>query len=113
MPGRPCLRCWFITDAVLAKEQEEAPPRYDRNPDAAGDPQVVSMNGVLASEACNAALDSVTAYSGGRRGGKMWQYEGRAGQLEQHDLPSRRSGCAGCAQEGHGDPVPIRPLDDR
>ncbi len=79
---------------------------------AAGDPQVVSMNGVLASEACNAALDLVTAYSGGRRGGKMWQYEGRAGQLEQHDLPSRRSGCAGCAQEGHGDPVPIRPLDD-
>jgi hypothetical protein len=71
VPGRPCLRCWFITDAVLAKEQEEAPPRYDRNPDAAGDPQVVSMNGVLASEACNAALDVVTAYSGGRRGGKM------------------------------------------
>src|SRR5262249_22748601 len=57
MPGLPCMRCWFLTDALLAREEREHPAGYDRNPDAPGDPQVVSMNGTLASEACNCVLD--------------------------------------------------------
>lgn len=104
LPGRPCLRCWFLTDAVLDRERRERPPGYDRNPDAPGEPQVVSMNGTLASEACNCVLDLITGYSGGRRGAKVWQYEGRTGQLEQADLPTSRANCPACAEEGHGDP---------
>jgi len=104
LPGEPCLRCYFLTDALLEWERRERPPGYDQNPDAAGDPQVVSMNGVLASEACNCVLDLITGYSGGERGARHWQYDGRSGQLERTDLPSRRQGCPACAQEGHGDP---------
>jgi molybdopterin/thiamine biosynthesis adenylyltransferase len=103
LPGEPCLRCFFLTDALLEWEREHRPPGYDQNPDAAGDPQVVSMNGVLASEACNCVLDLITGYSGGERGARQWQYGGRSGQLERTDLPSRWPGCPACAQEGHGD----------
>jgi len=104
LPGRPCLRCWFITDSVLAKERRERPPGYDRNPDAPGDPQVVSMNGTLASEASNCVLDLITAYSGGRRGAKIWQYDGRTGTLTQADVPTARPDCPACAEGGFGDP---------
>jgi molybdopterin/thiamine biosynthesis adenylyltransferase len=104
LPGEPCLRCFFLTDSVLAWEREHRPPGYDQNPDAPGDPQVVSMNGVLASEACNTVLDLITGYSGGRRGARQWQYDGRTGALEPTDLPSRRPGCPGCAEQGLGDP---------
>jgi molybdopterin/thiamine biosynthesis adenylyltransferase len=104
LPGKPCMRCFFITDAVLARERAERPPGYDENPDAPGEPQVVSMNGVLASEACNCVLDLITGYSGGRRGARQWQYDGRTGHLEPFDLPSARHGCPACAEEGHGDP---------
>jgi molybdopterin/thiamine biosynthesis adenylyltransferase len=109
LPGHPCMRCWFLTDALLAREQHEHPAGYDRNPDAPGDPQVVSLNGVLASEACNCVLDILTGYSGGRRGAKIWQYEGRSGQLEQCALPSHRPHCPACVEEGRGDPPPIPP----
>jgi molybdopterin-synthase adenylyltransferase len=105
LPGHPCMRCWFLTDRALAREKKEQPPGYDSNPNAPGDPQVVSMNGVLASEACNSVLDLITGYSGGRRGAKIWQYEGRSGQLEQCDLPSRRADCPACAEEAYGDPA--------
>ena len=105
LPGNPCIRCWFITDAVLERERREWPPGYDQNPDAPGDPQVVSMNGVLASEACNCVLDLITGYSGGRRKGKFWQYEGRSGKLEPSDLPTSRADCPACAEEGRGDPI--------
>ena len=109
-PAEACLRCWFINDAVLERERRERPPGYDRNPDAPGDPQVVSMNGVLASEACNCVLDLITGYSGGRRGpNTFWQYEGRTGRLEQCELPSRRKDCLACAEEGLGDANPKSP----
>lgn len=107
LPGQACLRCFFLTDALLALEQLERPPGYDDNPDAPGDPQVVSMNGVLASEACNCVLDLITGYSGGCRGARQWQYEGRRGDLQQSDLPSARPDCPVCAQEGHGDPPAV------
>lgn len=105
IPGHPCMRCWFVTDAVLEKEQRERPAGYDRNRDAVGDPQVVSMNGVLASEACNCVLDLLTGYSNGNRGPRWWQYEGRSGQLERFDLPLHRHDCSACAEQRLGDPV--------
>lgn len=107
LPGRPCLRCFFVTDAVLKLERVERPAGYDQNEEAEGDPQVVSMNGVLASEACNCVLDLTTGYSGGRRGARQWQYEGRSGTLEAFDLPSNRPDCPACAEEGLGDPIAI------
>jgi molybdopterin/thiamine biosynthesis adenylyltransferase len=107
LPGHPCMRCWFLTDAVLATERRDRPAGYDANPDAEGDPQVVSMNGVLASEACNVVLDLITGYSGGRRGARYWQYDGRSGQLDVDDVPTARPGCPACAEEGHGDPLAV------
>jgi molybdopterin/thiamine biosynthesis adenylyltransferase len=105
LPGRPCMRCWFLTDAVLEAERRDRPPGYDRNSDAEGDPQVISMNGVLASEACSEVLDLLTGYSGGSRGAKTWQYDGRSGRLEVDDVPSFRHGCPACVEEGLGDPA--------
>ena len=98
-----CLRCWFTDERTLAAEELERPAGYDRDPDAPGDSQVVSMNGVLASEACNSVLDLLTGYSGGARGGKVWRYDGRQGVLEVGDPPSRRPGCDACSEEGIGD----------
>lgn len=107
LPGHPCMRCWFLTDAVLAAERRDRPAGYDANPDAEGDPQVVSMNGVLASEASNVVLDLITGYSGGSRGAKYWQYDGRTGQLDVDDVLPARPSCPACAEEGHGDPPAV------
>jgi molybdopterin/thiamine biosynthesis adenylyltransferase len=104
LPERTCMRCYFLTDALLAKEQAEAPSGYDRNPDALGDPQIVSMNGTLASEACNCVLDLLTGYSRGARAARHWQYNGRTGELLSTEIPPRRPGCPACAEEGHGEP---------
>jgi hypothetical protein len=57
LPGAPCMRCAnIITDELLARDREEY---------VAGRPeqQVVSMNGILASEAVNAVLWMLTRYS--------------------------------------------------
>jgi hypothetical protein len=62
------------------------------------------MNGTLASEACNCVLDLITGYSGGRRDGLFWQYEGRSGSLSPQPIPSRNPMCPACAEEGLGDP---------
>jgi molybdopterin/thiamine biosynthesis adenylyltransferase len=104
LPDTACLRCWFLDDATLAGEQREHPAGYDQNRRAPGDPQVVSMNGTLASEACNTVLDLLTGYSGGERGARLWKYDGRRGELERVELPSRRPDCDACAEEGLGDP---------
>lgn len=104
LPDSPCLRCTpFLSDAVLERERRERPPGYDRNPNA-GDPQVVSMNGTLASEACNTLLDLLTGYSRGKRGARWWQYNGRTGEVEVAELPAQWDGCPACAEAGHGDP---------
>ncbi|HYO46667.1 MAG TPA: ThiF family adenylyltransferase [Gemmatimonadota bacterium] len=106
VPDSPCLRCGpLLSDAVLERERQERPPGYDLNPDAVGDPQIVSMNGVLASEAVNCALDLITGYANGARGAAWWLYDGRMGSLERCKHPSRRAGCPACAEQGHGEPT--------
>jgi molybdopterin/thiamine biosynthesis adenylyltransferase len=105
LPSGACLRCGpLLSDAVLERERRERPPGYDRNPDAHGDPQVVSMNGVLASEAVNLALDLITGYARGKRNTNWWLYDGRAGTMARCEPVGRRAKCPACAQEGHGDP---------
>jgi hypothetical protein len=82
------------------------PDGNDRNPSAPGDPQVVSMNGTLASEASNCVLDLLTGFSNGKRGGQVfWQYDGRSGRLERVDLASHRLNSPACAEQRLGDPV--------
>jgi molybdopterin/thiamine biosynthesis adenylyltransferase len=104
-PDSPCMRCLpLLSEAVLGREREHKPPGYDLNQYAVGDPQVVSMNGTLASEASNAVLDLITGYSAGARGPGWWLYDGRAGTFERLVATGRRNGCPACAQQGHGDP---------
>lgn len=106
-PSSACLRCGpLLSDAVLEKERRERPPGYDRTTNAAGAPQVVSMNGVLASEAVNSALDLVTDYSRGKRDSDWWLYDGRAGEMTKCGRVQRRSDCPACAEQGLGDPRP-------
>ena len=103
-PDSACNRCFLVTDARLKREREERPAGYDRTPEA-GDPQVVSMNGTLASEAVSAVLDLVTGYSGSKRCPGWWVYNGRTGTMERFDLPVARPGCPNCAESGQSDPV--------
>jgi molybdopterin/thiamine biosynthesis adenylyltransferase len=107
LPDSACLRCTpLLSDAVLERERQERPPGYDVNAYAQGDPQVVSMNGVLASEACNSVLDLITGYAAGCRGAAWWGYDGQRGELTRYNLPAaRRSGCPACAERGQGDPL--------
>lgn len=105
-PGGPCIRCLpLVSDAVLNAETKRRRPGYDQNEYASGDPQVVSMNGVLASQAANVALALVTGYLpvAADATGAYWQYDGLAGRLEPCGMPPRRAGCPGCAEDGEGD----------
>jgi hypothetical protein len=71
--GSSCLRCGpLLSDAVLERERHDRLPGYDLNANPLGNPQVVSMNGVLASGAVNCALALVTGYSNGARGATWW-----------------------------------------
>jgi molybdopterin/thiamine biosynthesis adenylyltransferase len=106
LPGEPCLRCTpLVTDAVLAKEERDRPAGYDADPNAPGEPQVVSMNGLLSSHAATLALALMTGYLPGDAltSGGWWQYDALEGQLDFTPLQSRRPSCPGCAQDGHGD----------
>jgi molybdopterin/thiamine biosynthesis adenylyltransferase len=108
LPGAPCLRCTpLVSDAVLAKEEREQPPGYDQNQYATGAPQVVSMNGLVASQAANLALAVATGYTSRQElnEGGWWQYDALEGRLDFTALSVRRPHCPGCAQDGHGDPV--------
>ena len=109
LPGGPCLRCTpLASDAILAREEVDRPAGYDRNPDAPGEPQVVSMNGLLASHASTLALAIATGYLPGTDfvHGGWWQYEALEGRLDFTPLTDHRPSCPGCAEEGHGDPLP-------
>jgi molybdopterin/thiamine biosynthesis adenylyltransferase len=111
LPGGPCERCTpLLSDAALDRERRLAPPGYDRNPDAPGDPQVVSMNGLLASQAVTIVLGVVTGYLGeaALANGGWWQYDAIEGQLDHTELSFRRPACPGCAEEGQGDPWFLR-----
>ena len=71
--GRRVLWCGpLLSDAVLERERRERPPGYDENPNAPGEPQVVSMNGTLASEVatpCSISSRGIPAAGGDEAGG--------------------------------------------
>lgn len=63
MPGGRCLECMgIISDTLRRDEQAHRPPGY--GVDGPGSPQVVSINGVLASTACNEVLRLAGAFAG-------------------------------------------------
>jgi len=81
-PDSACLRCGpLLSDAALERERTVRRPGYDRNPETLGDPQVVCMNGVLASGAANSVLNLITGYAGVARNAGWWSYDGRQGAL--------------------------------
>lgn len=107
MPGAPCLRCTpLLSDAALEHERRLAPPGYDRNPNAPGQAQVVSMNGLLASQAVTVVLAVLTGYTHRSLlgSGAWWQYDALEGQLDYSPITYRRPHCPGCSEEGQGDP---------
>ena len=106
LPGGPCMRCLpLVSDAVLAAEAARRRPGYDETENAPGDPQVISMNGLLASQAANVALALVTGYlpRASSADGGYWQYDALLGELVPCEMPPRRSGCPGCAEDAEGD----------
>jgi molybdopterin/thiamine biosynthesis adenylyltransferase len=106
LPGHPCMRCLpLLSDAVLRAEAQRRRPGYDDATDAVGDPQVVSMNGLIASQAANVALAMVTGYmpASALQSGAYWQYDALTGELTPSRMPPRRQNCPGCAEDGHAD----------
>ncbi|HET9342936.1 MAG TPA: ThiF family adenylyltransferase [Candidatus Eremiobacteraceae bacterium] len=78
LPGGPCLRCMHIvTDDSLAGDREEY---------VAGAPeqQVISMNGLLASQAVNTALALITGYGRDHRPPLYLVYDGLRHELRRH-----------------------------
>lgn len=106
MPGAPCVRCTaLVSDAALEQERRLAPPGYDRNPNAPGQAQVVSMNGLLASQAVTVVLAVLTGYTHQSLlgSGAWWQYDALEGQLDYSPITYRRPHCPGCSEEAQGD----------
>lgn len=85
-PGGPCMRCvGFLTDECLGEEAR----KYGV---AGGRPQVVWVNGVLASSAVGLAVDLITGWTGVRRSGAYLSYDGNSGLVTNHPLwPERGS----------------------
>ncbi len=78
LPGGPCLQCVrVVTDESLAADREEY---------VAGAPeqQVVSMNGILASQAVNTVVALMTNYGGEHRPPTYVTYDGLRHEVRRH-----------------------------
>jgi molybdopterin-synthase adenylyltransferase len=103
IPGAACLWCaQFITQPKLKNEAEGRDPSYMQSPQRA---QVVSLNGVLASQAVNEVLHLITGYAPRSMVPNALQYDGIQGTLSPV-LLERKTDCSVCSNElGHGDPI--------
>lgn len=103
LPGGPCLWCaQFLTEDRLSKESGGLGPSYVVGGRQA---QVVSLNGVLASQAVTEVLHIITGFSAGRNIPNALQFDGVKGTLYPV-LLRRIAKCPVCDNElGKGDPV--------
>lgn len=117
-PGGFCLWCvGYLNDEKLAMGRGNADRAYARtNAGAPGDAQVVSFNGVLASQAVNEVLQLLTGFAGSSvavtalthdaNAGTLVGYkklEGARGTLEEWGGAQKKS-CRACAEDlGRGD----------
>ena len=94
LPGSACLWCTgFLTDSKLAAETGGRNRSYLRNAPAAA--QVVSFNGVLASQAVSEALQLITGFASRTPVSRMLKYNGVLGTLENWIIQPRPT-CPAC-----------------
>ena len=93
MPGGPCMRCMaLVTDARVQASRLARQGYVDQVPE----PQVVSVNGVLASEAVTAALMLI---AGATEIEPLRRYKYPPGELVRVEAV-RRVQCAACRRAG-------------
>ena len=104
IPGCACLWCaQFLTEEGLLRESGGLGPTYIQG--SQGTAQVVSLNGVLASQAVTEVLQILTGFAKRPSVPTALQYDGVAGTL-MPVLLHRRRNCNFCNNElGRGDPV--------
>lgn len=103
LPGSACLWCaQYLTQERLSKETDGRGPAYVVGGQQA---QVVSFNGVLASQAVTETLHLITGFAKGRNIPNALQFDGIKGTLMPCIL-KRRPICHMCNYElGRGDPI--------
>lgn len=98
-PGLPCMRCMgFLSNELLKREAE----RYG---DAGPRPQVVWMNGILASAAVGLAVDLLTDWTGSLRQAVYLEYDGRKSTLVNRRGIKTEGICEHYSLEEVGEPV--------
>ena len=102
IPGAACLWCaQFLTEERLLRESGGLGPTYIQGQQ--GPAQVVSFNGVLASQAVSEVLHLITGYSERDRVPNALQFDGITGTVSPVIL-ERRQNCHNCESElGRGD----------
>ena len=104
IPGSACLWCaQYLTDERISRESGGLGPTYIQGQQ--GPAQVVSFNGVLASQAVSEVLHLITGYSERQRIPNALHFDGINGTVSPVVLESKRN-CRNCENElGRGDPV--------
>jgi molybdopterin/thiamine biosynthesis adenylyltransferase len=101
MPDGACLECEGLTSPTL-REAERGQHRvpYRDGAEDEGAPQVMSINGVLASAASTEVLKLLTGFAA-TAGTVHWRYDGLSGELYPREPV--RAGCDACALTGLAD----------
>ncbi len=101
LPDGACLECEGLTTPALRdKERNGRDVPYWEGDDAPGAPQVMSVNGMLASLAVTEVLRLIAGLTEDRQT-RHWRYEPLEGDVYLREPISR--GCAVCDISGRGD----------
>lgn len=101
LPDGACLECEGLTTPALRESELDGHgvPYWERD-DAIGTPQIMSINGLLASLAVTEVLRLVAGLSEDRHS-MHWRYEAREGEVYAREPMS--PGCPACGLLGRGD----------